>query len=70
MPNPVESEYGLRFPHLDFMSNPDGYDKPVGPVAPELELGLILGTVMAALPPPRAKKAIARDFMAAERKDS
>jgi hypothetical protein len=70
MPNPVESVYGLKFPHLDFMSNPDGYDKPVGPGAPELEIGLIVGTVMAALPPPRAKRAIAREFMTAEGKDS
>jgi hypothetical protein len=39
------------------MSNPDGKEVPVGAAA-ELELGFILGTFMAVLPLPRAKRAI------------
>jgi hypothetical protein len=46
------------------MSNPDGQEVPVGAAAElELELGLILGTFMALLPLPRAKRAIVIQYM-------
>lgn len=58
IPNPIKSVYGLRLPHLVFISKPDENKVPIS--EPDLALALIV-RILAAVLPPRAKRIIAKE---------
>lgn len=52
-------------PQLVFISNPEGYEEPVGPATDELELGVVFGRAETASLLLSASKTIAKDAMEA-----